>query len=120
MEFEEHANSPLRNQSNVQHNISDPPASQNEFIEPVHATDQAACTPQKTAGRPRGPSRKTLRKQQLAHNLNKGRATNQGGNSASTEEQDECHIEQDNNTPTLRCSERVRTTRKHYDAHTGQ
>ena len=114
MEFEGYANSPQRD------NISDPPASQNDVSEPEHVTDQAAHTPQKTAWRPRGPSRKTLRKQQLAHNLNKGRTTNQGGDYASTEEQDECHIEQDEKTPSLRHSERVRTTRKHYDAHTGQ
>jgi ribosomal protein L44E len=120
LEFDEHSSPPQKNQNHGQHNILDPSTSQDELSEPTHTTDHAVRTPQKTAGRPRGPSRKTLRKQQLAHNLNKGRAAYQGDDSANTDEQDECHIGQKENTPSLRRSERVRTTRTLYDAHTGR
>ena len=114
LELEEHSSSPQEEQHHVQHTISDPPTVQNELSEPMHA----ASTPQRNAGRPCGPSRKTLRKQQLV-NFNKVRSVHQGGASA-TEEQDECHIEEEEYPPSLRRSERVRTTRAHYDAHTGQ
>jgi len=121
LEFEEHSSSPQKEQHHVQYNIPDPSSVQDEpASEPVHATDHAERTPQKNAGRPCGPSRKTLRKQQLAHNLNKGRTVYQEDASANTKEQDECHIGQEENTPSLRRSERVRTTRTLYDAHTGR
>ena len=83
LEFEEHSSSPQKEQHHVQHTISDPFTVQNDVSEPVHA----ACTPQRNDGRPRGPSRNTLRKHQLVI-LNKARAVHQEGVSA-TEEQGE-------------------------------
>ena len=94
------------------------------MISPMQATDHVPTTPRRAGGRPRGPARKTLRKQQLIRNL-KARVVVQEDPTASAENHAERPVEgmQDisqTSTPCLRRSERLPTTRNFYNASTGQ
>ena len=98
------------------------------MISPMQATDHVPSTPRKAGARPRGPTRKILRKQQLLRNLS-ARAAVQEDPTASAGDHaerpgegttmEEIQDISQTSTPCLRRSQWVQTTRKFYDANVG-